>query len=58
MYIKYFCFEVVDSATFVLLKHYFTSQILTADAIGGCIGGGVGINGDIAGARNRQNKNI
>lgn len=23
---------------------------LTADAIGGCIGGGVGINGDIVGA--------
>lgn len=36
----------------ITLFHYFISQILTADVIGGCIGGGVGINGDIAGAEN------
>jgi len=28
----------------------FYSKLLTADVIGGCIGGGVGMNGDIAGA--------
>lgn len=28
----------------------FYDEVLTADAIGGCIGGGVGMKGDIAGA--------